>query len=151
MLSVVSTDASPSMPAICIASLATTRGAPRRSLVLVMTLPPTRPGGRPNSATPAFATSANLTPQTLRTFRPSLRARPDPQLNLPSFQIRACNHDVHRVPQPEAVPGPLGPEGKPVFGERQRRIADRPLRQKPLDVPTFQNDEQTTRRERHDR
>src|SRR6267378_3066402 len=128
MLSVVSTDASPSNPAICIASLATTRGAPRRSLVLVMVPSSHAARGPPDSATPSFATSANLTPQTFRAFRPSFRARPDPQLDFASLQIRAGDHDVHRVPQPEAVPGPLGAEGKAVLGERQRRIPDRPLR-----------------------
>src|SRR6267378_3540002 len=152
MLSVVSTEASSPTPAICIASLAMTRGALRRSFddfVMNPTLPAApRP---PRSPTPALTTPARLFLRAIRPLGPSRRARPEMELDFPSFQIRAGQHHVHGIPQPEPVPRALRAERESVFRECERRIPDGPLRQEALDRPTLEEDEQPARREPHDR
>src|SRR6267378_963803 len=115
MLSVVTTVASPLSPAICIASLAMTRGARRRSFVdldMTLTLPA---ASRPlRSATPAWTSRPRAFLRTPGPLRPPRSARPQSKLDFSSFQIRSRDHDVHGVAQPEPVPRPLGAEGEPL-------------------------------------
>src|SRR2546427_3117293 len=151
MLAVVNPEAS-SRPAICIASFAGIRGDLRRSRlgfvislslsvpqlarrVLPAALPPARPG-------PA--------PRALHPLRLCPRAAGKAQLHFTSIQVRPRDEDLDRIPQPEAMPGPLRAKREPVLREGEGGIPDRAFRDEPFDAPPLDPDEQPGGREPRD-